>query len=137
MVHSIKISCSKSSLKDVREFAEKVLGNYDISDVDINLIVVALDEVCSNLIIHSHHCNEAEHITVQIKEEDNILEFSIIDQGEIFNITDYSVPSLDTLIKDKKAGGIGLILVKKIMDRIKIEKQDGLNICRMYKSLTV
>jgi len=137
MVHSIKISCSKSSLKDVREFAEKVLSNYNISDVDMNLIVVALDEVCSNLIIHSHHCNASEHITVQIKEEDNILEFCIIDKGEIFNITDYSVPSLDTLIKDKKAGGIGLILVKKIMDRIKIEKQDGFNICRMYKALTV
>ncbi len=135
MVHSIKISCSKSSLKDVREFAEKVLANYEISDVDKNLIVVALDEVCANIIIHSHQCDEKDHITVQIREEENILEFSIIDQGETFNISEYTVPSLDALIKDKKAGGIGLILVKKIMDQIKIEKQDGFNVCRMYKSL--
>ncbi|MEM1137362.1 MAG: ATP-binding protein [Bacteroidota bacterium] len=135
MVHSIKINCSKSSLKDVREFAENVLSNYNIPDVERNLIVVAIDEVCANIIIHSHQCDEKYQITIRITEIDNLLEFAIIDQGEIFNITDYNVPSLENLIKDKKTGGIGLILVKKIMDKIMIEKRDGMNICRMYKSL--
>lgn len=135
MVHSIKINCSKSSLKDIREFAEKILSNYNIPEVERNLIIVAIDEVCANLIIHSHKCNETDQINIRISEVDNTLEFAIIDKGEIFNITDYNVPSLENLIKDKKTGGIGLILVKKIMDKIMIEKQDGMNICRMYKSL--
>lgn len=137
MVHSIKINCSKSSLKDIREFAEKILSNYKIPEVERNLIVVAIDEVCANIIIHAHHCNGTDEISIRISEFDNILEFAIIDQGEIFNITDYNVPTLENLIKDKKPGGIGLILVKKIMDKIMVEKQDGKSVCRMYKSLVL
>lgn len=135
MTHKIRVSCSKSNLKTIRDFVNSVLGEHEIPEKEMNLIIVAIDEVCSNLIIHSHSCNSADELELKITSESEILIFEIIDKGEIFNITDYTVPTMDKVIKNKKNGGIGLILVKMIMDRIQIEKSEGLNVCRLYKSL--
>ncbi|MBX2841448.1 MAG: ATP-binding protein [Flammeovirgaceae bacterium] len=135
MTHKIRVSCSKSNLKTIRDFVNSVLGEHEIPEKEMNLIIVAIDEVCSNLIIHSHSRNSADELELKITSESEILIFEIIDKGEIFNITDYTVPTMDKVIKNKKNGGIGLILVKMIMDRIQIEKSEGLNVCRLYKSL--
>ncbi len=135
MVYTTKISCDKSNLKNVRDFVSGVLDNYRIPDVDINLVVVAIDEVCSNLMIHSHSCNNKESIEVRVLNNGDSFVFEIIDTDEIFDIPNYDAPTLDKIIKDKRSGGIGLILVKKIMDEIQIEKNGSANVCRLFKTL--
>jgi len=57
MIHSIRISCLKNNLSRVRNFVEGALKQHAISPIDINLMVLAVDELCANLIIHSHKCN--------------------------------------------------------------------------------
>ena len=54
-----KVGCSIENLKGVRDFIRGSLKNHDIPDLQISEIVLALDEMCSNLMIHAHHCNNA------------------------------------------------------------------------------
>jgi serine/threonine-protein kinase RsbW len=136
MTYTKTVSCEKSSLKVVREFVAGTLQQHQISDSEINMIVVAIDEVCANLIIHSHHCNKEEHIEIRIIEKAKGFMFEIRDQGETFNISDYSVPSMEKIIKTKSSGGIGLILVTRIMDSIQVDREGTFNVCRLFKSLS-
>jgi serine/threonine-protein kinase RsbW len=39
------------------------------------------------------------------------------------------------VIKSKRKGGLGIILVKRIMDKIEFESIQNKNICRLYKIL--
>ena len=55
----------------------------------------------------------------------------------IFDITKYEAPEIDEIIKTQRKGGIGLILVKKIMDDISFNKTAGKNCCRLYKKADV
>ena len=86
MTYTTKISCNKSNLKYVRDFVSDVLEKYHISDIEVNLIVVAIDEVCSNLMIHSHGCNEDETLEVRIVNKGDTFVFEILDQDELFDI---------------------------------------------------
>ncbi|MEQ8532961.1 MAG: ATP-binding protein, partial [Imperialibacter sp.] len=59
--------------------------------------------------------------------------FEIKDHGEAFNMAQYKEPSLSDIIRTKKKGGIGLMLVNRIMDKIEFYQSNGYNVCRLTK----
>ena len=136
MNYNIKVSCSKERLKSIREFVKNTLSDYAIDEVEISQLVLAVDEVCANMIIHSHGCDDTQTIEIKIDVEPNQgIVFQIIDKGISFNFSTYQEPSLEKIIETKKKGGIGLMLVKRIMDDVQFSSNNGLNVCRMFKKL--
>lgn len=138
MIYSIEVPCQKNNLRKVRQFVERVLTAYLISPKETNMMVLAVDELCANLIIHSHYCNPEDHIEVRIQQnQSKQFIFEIHDEAvDYFDPAEYQVPEMKDVIKERRNGGIGLILVKKIMDEIQIERKEGYNICRLYKKVS-
>jgi len=125
----------KEKLRDIRMFVSKSLKNHALPDVQISTLVLAVDEVCANLIIHSHKCNPKENIEISITIDADTIVFDIIDDGAGFDISSYNEPSLGEIVKKKRKGGLGLILVRKIMDKIEMITEDNQNICRLVKNI--
>ena len=123
----------KEKLRDIRMFVSGSLKNHALPDVQISTLVLAVDEVCANLIIHSHKCNPKENIEISITIDADSIVFDIIDNGAGFDISSYNEPSLGEIVKKKRKGGLGLILVRKIMDKIEMITEDNQNICRLVK----
>lgn len=138
MKYKFTASCSKDQLKVIRSFVNNSLNNHGLSDIEISTLVLAIDEVCANLIIHSHQCNPNHYLDLVISiQPQKGIAFDIIDQGIGFDINQYTEPSLNELIERKRKGGIGLILVKKIMDEIQFVKVNNKNTCKLFKKLSV
>ena len=136
MIYRYNIGCSLSNLKSAREFIRASLKGCNISELEMGAIVLALDEMCSNLMIHAHHCNPKHHIELRIEIASlHQLVFEIIDDGSMFDITQFHEPEIDNLIHEKRKGGLGIRLVKSIMDKIEYLKEDGKNVCRLTKSV--
>ena len=133
MNHKLNLSCCTSALVELRSFLQLSLKAYAFSEVDRHQLILAVEEVCANLIIHSHGCNPQDHIQLRIKETGQKLIFEITDQGMAFNILEYEVPDLKKVMVEKRKGGLGIILVKKIMDEIEFESKNGINTCRLIK----
>lgn len=138
MKYSYKVPCKKEKLRDIRSFVKEILDKHGLSEIDSSTLVLAIDEVCANLIIHAHQCNAKDSIELQImvKHNDGII-FDIIDKAEIFDIGQYEEPKLEDIIKKQRKGGLGLILVKRIMDDIEIIHESSKNICRLTKRIDV
>jgi serine/threonine-protein kinase RsbW len=136
MIHYYKFFCSRENLKGIRDFVSSVLHNYSLSDVEINQMVLAVDEVCTNLIIHSHKCNANDSIELSIKNQKEGITFEIIDRGAMyFDFASYKNPDLQQLIKDGSNGGVGLMLVKRLMDKVEVEYKDTHSTWRLYKEI--
>ena len=136
MDNKLKVSCRKEKLKDVRLFVETLLQAHQIPEVEAGEMVLAVDEVCANLMIHSHNCDPKKHIGVKVKiSKGKEVIFEITDYGVGFNFCRYKEPSLEDIIKEKKKGGVGLILVKRIMDQMEFVRKANRNIYRMVKKL--
>jgi serine/threonine-protein kinase RsbW len=136
MMHSLQVPCTKENLKEIRYFVDGALSRYNLSANDTNLIILAIDELCANLIIHSHQCNKNDFIEVKVKNENNTFIFEIHDQShDSFNLLEYKVPEIQQIIHEKRNGSMGLILLKRIMDNIEVERKEGHNICRLYKAV--
>jgi len=137
MKHHFHIPCNTKYLKDARRFLNDVLNQYNLKDLDQNEIVLAVDEVCANVIIHSSNNDPQQTIELNVDHSDDKLIFEIIDSNgsSDFDINKYTGPAIDEIIKTRKKGGVGIMLVKKIMDKIEMTKSKGRNICRLYKNI--
>lgn len=138
MIHYYKFFCSRDNLKGIRDFVNSVLRNYSLSDVEINQMVLAVDEVCANLIIHSHKCNASDAIELSIKNSKEGIVFEIIDRGAIyFDIDSHKTPDIRQMVREGKNGGVGLMLVKRLMDKVEVEYKDTQSTWRLYKELPI
>ena len=133
MNHKLNLSCQTSALSELRGFLQEQLDKTTLSEIVRHQVTLAVEEVCANLIIHSHGCNPKDHIFLEVKDLKDKLIFEITDSGEAFNLLDYEVPDLKKVMIEKRKGGLGIILVKRIMDEIQFESSNGINICRLIK----
>jgi serine/threonine-protein kinase RsbW len=132
--YKYNIGCSLDNLLGARDFIRKSLTKHVSSEVTLNEIVLAIDEMCSNLMIHAHHCDPDHLLELTIKTESKgIIVFEIMDDGTVFDINTFDEPTLDNLISVKRKGGLGIRLVKTIMDNIEYFTKDGRNVCRLTK----
>ena len=136
MNYKQKVGCNIENLKGVRDFIREALKRHGVPDLQIGELVLALDEMCSNLMIHSHRCNPEElfEINIILRKGDPIV-FEIIDDGNTFDINEFAEPDLGNLVHEKRKGGLGIRLVKSIMDRIEYQNRNGKNVCRLIKNI--
>ncbi len=136
MSYQYNIGCSLENLKGVRDFIRKSLRSHVASDVVLNEIILALDEMCSNLMIHAHHCNPDHHLEmhIEVAQKGKVI-FEIMDDGEMFDINRFREPNIDNLVHEKRKGGLGIRLVKSIMDEVIYTTLNGRNVCRLTKTI--
>lgn len=138
MNYQYNIGCSLSNLKGIREFIRTSLKDQHVPEIELSAIVLALDEMCSNLMIHAHHCNP-DHLLelhIDIPARGKFI-FEIIDDGSVFDINQFHEPELGNLVHQKRKGGLGIRLVKAIMDNVEYLKRDEKNVCRLTKQVHV
>ncbi len=138
MSYQYNIGCSLNNLKGIREFIRSSLKDQNVPEIEMSAIVLALDEMCSNLMIHAHHCNPDHmlELHVDIPARGKFI-FEIIDDGSLFDINEFHEPELDNLVHQKRKGGLGIRLVKAIMDNVEYLRRNEKNVCRLTKQLKV
>ena len=135
MKHELKLYCEKSQLAELRAFISKTLAPTNLNDISQNQLILAVEEVCANLIIHSHDCDPHSFLVLKVHLNADTIIFEIIDSGKAFNLIEYKSPKIDSVMKERRKGGLGLLLVRKIMDKIEFETNHSINTCRLIKKL--
>lgn len=135
MKSNITVSCSKGNLALIRDFVRSRLKDFDITGKVSDHIVLATDEACANCIIHQHQCNDQSTIEVALYLEDETIYIEIKDTGKAFPINEYQPTQLNELVKSRRRGGFGIMLINKLMDEVKVEERSDYFIYKLSKSL--
>ncbi len=135
MRHSIQIYCNRENLANVRKFVTECLKSTHLTDIEVNALVLAVDEVCANVIIHSAQCNDKKTLDVFVDTKNDNITFEVIDRGSGYDLRNHKMPKLTEIIKTKRKGGVGLMLVQKIMDKIDFIPSNKGNIIRLIKHI--
>ncbi|TVP45705.1 MAG: ATP-binding protein [Mongoliibacter sp.] len=135
MKQKLRLYCNTDQLVNLRQFLDLELKETTLTEIDSLQVILAVEEVCANLIIHSHDCNPTEFIELYVLRKNETIIFEIKDYGRGFNIIEYQEPNIDQVLKTKRKGGLGIMLVKKIMDKIEFESNGTKNTCRLFKNL--
>jgi serine/threonine-protein kinase RsbW len=136
MNYKCKIGCKIDNLREVRDFVRDTLKHHGISEIEVSEMVLALDEMCSNLMIHAHHCNPDDLVEIKINiQKGRPVIFEIYDDGTVFDINTFTEPSINEIVNEKRKGGLGIRLVKSIMDQVEYLRGKDKNVCRLTKKV--
>ncbi len=135
--NQLTFPCNVKHLKTVRNFVRKELSKHQINEVLKSQLVLAIDEVCTNLIIHSNQNDDSKTIVLYLKilTAPKAISIELKENGKVFDYPNYKEPKITDLLESSANGQLGLMLVRRIMDKIEYIQQENQNICRLYKSL--
>lgn len=135
MNNSIRVNCTRKNLKVVRDFVKEYLHALTLSDIVMNQVVLAVDEICANLIIHANHEDPSKEISLTINKQGNTLEFAISDWGLAFDRSNYKEPNIKEKIEKGEGRGLGWLLVRRLMDKTDFRISGSQNTCLLYKKI--
>src|SRR5690554_1759510 len=114
----MRIHASTENLAGIRDFVSDHARDHSFTESQISDIRLAVDEACTNVIKHAYNYNEKEQFLIDLDFNTNSLTITITDQGSGFNFNTYQKPDLKERIKQKKRGGMGIYLIRNLMDEV-------------------
>ncbi len=94
---------------------------------------LALGEIVTNVISYGYEDSGDHMITVRFLLGEGELTAEVEDDGRPFNPLDAPEPDLDAPLEDRPIGGLGIHLVRKVMDRLEYRRRAGKNLLVMKK----
>jgi len=91
---------------------------------DVNL---ALEEAITNIVLYAYDDADEHRIGVLISLTDGLLTAELIDDGRAFDPLQVAAPDVSAPLEDRPIGGLGIYLVRHLMDDIQYRREGGRN----------
>lgn len=131
----IVISSEMKLLSMVRSFLQKIIHKGNFPPDYENRLVLAVDEAVSNIIEHAYGSCAGGYIDILAELDKKKISFIITDSGRSFNPSAVKKPIIMELIKKGKKRGLGIFLMRQIMDEVKYTFKCGQNQVCLIKYL--
>jgi serine/threonine-protein kinase RsbW len=113
------IKSRTENLSSLRDFISDNANNAGLSNDDIDDIILAVDEACTNIIKHAYKSVPDGEIIIEINYNSRKFTIKLIDHGNSFDPESVPVPDLQKYLRQRKVGGLGLYLMRTLMDDVK------------------
>ena len=127
-----------NDIHEISRLAEFVEGIAEEKQLDTSTTLnlnLALEEAVTNVICYAYPPGTDGIVDIRATVGDHVLEFTISDEGQPFDPT--AAPEADTgaSLAQRKIGGLGIHLVRQIMDNVRYEWKDGRNVLNLIKNI--
>ena len=116
-------------------FVNGVLDKLGIDPKQAKKIRLAVEEVVVNVIDYAYPIGIEGDITVHASSDGSQVKFVIVDTGTPFDPTEKEKADTTLSVDERPIGGLGIHLVRQLMDSMNYERQDGRNILTLWKKI--
>ena len=121
-------------LRDVREFVARMARRSSAKPEEENKIILAVDEAVSIIMKHAYRETPNGTISLEIIADKSKFQIIIRDSGKSFDPGTIKEPDLGKYVKTGKKEGLGIYLMRRIMDEVSYDFINGVrNELRMTK----
>jgi len=129
----ITLEASLENLETINSFLHKWAKKASLSTHSENDLLLAMEEVFVNIVKYAY-AESLGKVTIHCRiDEDNLI-LKIKDEGIPFNPLQLPEPHLVSCLKERKMGGLGVFLMRRLVDEVKYEKQGKYNVLTLVKS---
>jgi serine/threonine-protein kinase RsbW len=114
------------NIEALSSFADESLRKSGLSDDRRQELMMALDEAITNVVMHSYGRRKG-NLRIEIRSDGDAVEVELTDQGKAFDPTAYPEPDLNIPLEERRAGGMGVPLMKRLADGLKYYRENGRN----------
>jgi anti-sigma regulatory factor (Ser/Thr protein kinase) len=133
---TIVFDANFDNLDEIREIVAEAARRVGFSDKEIYAIQLAADEASSNIIEHAYAGVTGGKLEIDLNTSDNKLKIIMRDHGKPFDPSSVPEPNVKADLSERKIGGLGMYLMRKLMDEVSYESSPETgNILTMIKRL--
>ena len=118
----------------MNEFVNRACKAADVSPEHIDMLILAVEEAVTNVINYAYGNQEGD-ISLTIEQQEKTLVFEIKDQGKAFDPTQVKEPDVTQPVSEREPGGMGLLLIRKIMDGVHYRRIQNSNVLTLTKQI--
>ena len=115
----LQIKSRTENLSVIRDFVSKSASEAGFSNDVIENIILAVDEACTNIIKHAYKSYPEGEMIIKTKFTNSRFVVSITDYGISFEPAKVPEPDLQKYYRQKRVGGLGMYLMKTLVDDVK------------------
>jgi anti-sigma regulatory factor (Ser/Thr protein kinase) len=135
MGHSLRFRLRNhiDELETLRENLEAFGETVGITRRCLFRLNLALDELFTNVVTCGYEDRNIHYVDVELQADENELTITIVDDGVPFNPLPTKPPDTQCDVEKRRVGGLGIHLVKHLMDDIDYRREKDLNIVTLTK----
>ena len=128
---SLTMSNDINELTRLEPFLSDFFENNGIEIALLSKLDLALEEALANVIMYAYPEGQQGEVNLTVAVKSNSIHMDISDHGTPFNPLQHCEDKLDVPLDQRKIGGLGIHLIKEIMDSIEYEYVNGNNVLKM------
>jgi serine/threonine-protein kinase RsbW len=129
----LELTDPASQLGNIRHAVTEFGRQHDLAAALVFEATLAIEEVVTNAASHGGTDEGALRITISLRLETTDLRIHVTDSGRPFNPLVVPSPNTELPLVDRPVGGLGVHLVRSLMDDVVYRREDGKNILAMRK----
>jgi len=119
----------------VKEHFDTFAEHYAIPDQIRLKMHVVIDELLMNIISYAYLDEESHDICIKVELSADRLKVSMVDDGIPFNPLGIETPNTELSLEEREIGGLGIHLIRKMMDRVSYRRRIDKNVISVLKFL--
>lgn len=132
----ITVESKLENLSVIGQFVEDAMRQCQIdTPKNVHAFQLSVDEACTNVIEHAYAYNTSGQITVGCVFTAEKFTVTIEDNGAPFDPTTIPEPNVNQGLEERRAGGLGIYFMKKLMDEVKYLRVDDKNLLTLTKNI--
>jgi len=135
MQHSITLTNDIEQVPQLADFVDMVCEEVGFDPSIAIQMNLAIEEAVVNVMSYAYPVSTVGNVNIEAQADDDCLTFTIIDNGTPFDPTAKSEVDTTLSAEERPIGGLGIHLVRQLMDSINYERIDNKNILTLRKKL--
>ena len=133
-MQTVQFAAKFEFLDEIRDHVGKIAREGGFGEKAVYNIQLATDEAASNIIEHAYEGVDNGILEISCGMQGDAMKIVLIDHGEPFDPSEVPMPDLKADLSERKIGGLGIFLMRKLMDEVFYEsKSDKSNVLTMIK----
>ena len=135
MEKSIILANDISEINKLSQFIDEIGEEFSLTPDTIFNLNLVLEEAVANVINYAYPKEEHQSIYLSAKLQDGSIIFVLTDTGKEFDPTMAPEADITLSAEDRPIGGLGIFLIRQIMNQVKYERIEGKNVLTLEKKL--
>jgi len=131
----ITVTSAPETLHLVRCFINQAACQAGFDDAETWKLMLAVDEACTNVIFHGYNRNPEKYFDITVEFKENRFVVHIDDVGKGYDLRNHPTPSMKDYISKPKPGGLGIKIIKNLVDEIDYQQTPNRNKLTLTKHL--
>ena len=132
---TLKLSNKISELETIQLFLDEMAEQWNIPISHGMTLNLVLEEAFTNVVYYAFKDKIEHTIEIVFEKQGGILSISMIDDGNAYDPTQNVTPDLTLSVEERSIGGLGVHLIKSMMDEVEYERKADKNILIMRKNI--